>query len=222
MESFFITSSGTDIGKTFVTTTLCRQIRELGRSVHAIKPVISGFGNEDYESEHGNTNDIIEILKSLELPATKENIDKVSCYRFSAPLSPDMAANREGIKIDFNKIKDFCNSFSNKYDYLLIEGVGGAMVPLTDKKTTIDLIEQIGFKTLLVVGNYLGSISHTLTTFDCLKKRNIEVKSVIVSESENPAATLEETISTLKNFIDVPITPLPRFDSSNNILKAIK
>ena len=129
-KGFFITSSGTDIGKTLITTSLCYQLSAGGREVHAIKPIISGFNIEE-------NNDVFEILNSLNLGITEENINKVSRYRFLAAISPDMAAKRERQEINFKELREYCLSFSSS-EYLLIEGVGGVMVPINSKFTTLD------------------------------------------------------------------------------------
>ncbi len=208
MKKFFITSSGTGIGKTFVTTALCKELLEKGKSVHALKPVISGWS----ESED---NDIFQILDSLDLLHTKENIEKISLYRFVAPLSPDMAAAEEEKSIDFQKIIDFCNS-SDGADYLLIEGVGGVMVPLTDNHTILDLMDRLKMPTILIVGSYLGSISHTLTAINVMQSRDIDICAVIVSESPESTVSIDKTVTTLKNFIKEPILSLPIVDLQKN------
>jgi len=208
MKKYFITSCGTDIGKTLVTSSLCYQLRQKEKNVHALKPVISGWKNEPEI-------DTFQILASLNLDPTRENIEKVSFYKFLQPLSPDMAAKNEGKEIDFDQLQRFCLSF-NDHEYLFIEGIGGAMVPLNDNKTTLDLIQQLNFPAIIVVGSYLGAISHTLSTIENLYNKNVKISSVIVSESEDSSVDLDQTISTLENFIDETIIKLPRIKTPNN------
>lgn len=208
-KSYFITATGTGIGKTLVTCALCYQLRETGQNVHALKPVISGYGDPEWAPW-----DTQEILNSLGLSETEENINNVSLYRFYPALSPDMAAHKEGEQIDFDRLVEYCQSFTS-YDTLLIEGIGGAMVPLTDTKTTLDLINALNIPSIVVVGGYLGTLSHTLTTLEALHTRNIPIASVIVSESEGGTVPLQDTISSLQNFISAPIIALPHILESD-------
>lgn len=204
MISCFITATGTEIGKTYVTTLLCRQLRAAGCSVRALKPVISGFDPVDCDES-----DTVRILKALDLPATEANIDAISPWRFRAPLSPDMAAAREGRQIDFAALTAFCRPGSE--DALLIEGVGGAMVPLTDTETVMDWIAALDVPALVVAGSYLGTISHTLTTVAALQGRGIDIAAVVISESETSPVPLAETAGAVRRFVSgVPVVAVPR------------
>ncbi len=206
MDTFFVTSSGTEIGKTLVTATLCHQLRAQGSSVAALKPVISDFVDGDPET------DTAILLNALGLPVTAENVDRLSPWRFRAPLSPDMAAAREARTIDFDAVVAHSQTaMAAPGDVLLIEGVGGVRVPLTDDKTVMDWMVELGVPALLVVGSYLGTISHTLTAVDALQARNVAVKAVIVSTSDDSPVAAEETAATMARFLnEIPIAILPR------------
>ncbi|HEY7997669.1 MAG TPA: dethiobiotin synthase, partial [Pseudolabrys sp.] len=126
MSAYFVTSTGTDIGKTFVTAGLIRYLREAGQAVHAIKPVMSG-----YNSSVAETSDPAVLLNALGLPIDASTIDRVAPWRFRAPLSPDLAAAREGRNIDFKELISFSRKeIAAASGILFIEGVGGIMVPL--------------------------------------------------------------------------------------------
>lgn len=202
MQKFFITATGTGIGKTFITKILCEQFITSGKKVIALKPIISGYDEADMNS------DTALILQSCNLPITQENIDAISPWRFTEPLSPNMAADREGKSIDFSELIDFCKSKENtKADVLLIEGVGGVYVPLNNHYTVLDWIKALeGWKIILVTGSYLGSISHTLSTIASLKSKGLALNYLVISESENSTVPLDETIKTLQLFIDKSVT----------------
>ena len=206
MDTFFVTSSGTGIGKTLVTTTLCRQLRALGAEVRALKPVISDFTDGDPDT------DTALILDALGRTATANNVEKISPWRFKVPLSPDMAAAREGRTIDFGALVDHSRTaMEASSDVLLIEGVGGVMVPLTAEETVLDWMAAVGAPVLLVVGSYLGTLSHTLTAADALLFRSVPLKAVIVSTSEESPVPAEETAETLGRFLGgLPVAILPR------------
>jgi len=214
MKSFFITSSGTEIGKTLVTAALCHQLRQAGHTVQALKPVISDFRDGDPET------DSAVLLNALGLPTTPENIEQMSPWRFAAPLSPDMAAAREGRTINFDALVAHCRAAADKPgDVLLIEGVGGVMVPLTHDKMVRDWMAAMGAPALLVVGSYLGTISHTLSAADALLMGDVPLKAVIVSTSEESPVPVEETAETLSRFLDgVPVVTMPRLDGDKSNL----
>jgi len=203
---FFVTSTGTGIGKSFITAALVRQAKARGVSVAAYKPVISGF-----DPAHVEESDTGLILESLGWPLTPEHIKCVSPWRYKAPLAPSMAARQEKMPLNFHALVSYCQTvLQRREDTILIEGVGGVMVPLNDRRTVLDWIEALGIPTLLVVGTYLGSISHTLTAIAVLRQRHIPVHAIIVNESENASVTLEQTIDELKLWVETPLVPVRR------------
>jgi dethiobiotin synthetase len=200
----FITSTGTGIGKTYVTALLCRQLRMAGRTVRALKPVISGFDPADCADS-----DTALILRALGQAVIPDTIDAVSPWRFHAPLSPDMAAAREGRSLDVAELTAFCRP--GQEDVLLIEGVGGAMVPLSKTETVTDWMLALDIPAIVVAGSYLGTISHTLTTVTAMQGRGVAVTAVVVSESAESPVRLAETVAAIARFIpDIPVVPLPR------------
>ena len=162
MTAIFITATGTDVGKTFVAAALIRHLRQMGRTVDAIKPIVSGF-----DPARPNTSDPGVLLTALGKQVTQPEIDRIAPWRYRAPLSPDLAARREGKTIDVNAVIEFChNAIETKEDILLIEGVGGIMVPLDEHKTVLDVMMALRLPLILVAGSYLGTISHTLTALE--------------------------------------------------------
>jgi dethiobiotin synthetase len=195
VPAIFVTATGTDVGKTFVTAGLIRHFRASGRAVDALKPVASGFDPTTLA-----TSDPGVLLGALGRPVTIEEIERIAPWRFAAPLSPDIAAAREGRVIEFDALLDFCRRAAATRNLLLIEGIGGIMVPLDDKHTVLDWMKALRIPVLLVVGSYLGTISHTLTALHVLAQRNIDIAAVVVSESEVSGASLDETVDTIARF----------------------
>jgi dethiobiotin synthetase len=207
MSAIFVSATGTDVGKTFVTTGLIRHFLGEGRAVDAIKPVVSGFDPAALaQSDPGA------LLAALRRPVTIAEAERISPWRFAAPLSPDMAARREGRAIDFNAVTAFCRTAMTACrGQLFIEGIGGIMVPLDDNRTVLDLITQLRLPILLVAGSYVGTISHTLTALQVLTRRNLDVAAVVVSESANSAAALDETVAKIARFSDsIDVVGIPR------------
>jgi len=196
-KTLFITATGTDIGKTYFTRLLIRKLKAQGHTVQAIKPVISGVDPEDISSSDSGL-----ILKELGLDINKENMAQISPWQFQAPLSPDVAALAEGKKVPFGDLIEFCQIEQNQgVDYLIIEGVGGVMVPLDDHNSCLDWMAALDAEITLVAGTYLGCISHILTACTSLAHKNLSPKKIILSQSENNPVEHDILLSSLENFL---------------------
>ena len=205
MTAIFITATGTDVGKTYVAASLIRLFRQMGRTVDAIKPVVSGF-----DPAAAATSDPGILLEALGLPPTADEIQRISPWRFRAPLSPDLAARREGRAIDVDQVIAFCRSaVERRTDLLLIEGVGGVMVPLDGQRTILDVMMALRLPLILVTGSYLGAISHTLTAVDSLFQRDMNLLAIIVSETAGSTVPLDDAVATIARFAE-PVIGLPR------------
>ena len=191
MSTLFVTATGTEIGKTLVTAALCHQLRAAGRPVRALKPVLSGYDPATLADSDPGV-----LLASLGEAVSEEAVAEITPWRFSAaPLSPDMAAAREGRRLDLAEILAYCRAAEG--DPLLIEGIGGAMVPLNERHTVLDWIAELGAPALVVAGSYLGTISHTLTTLAAIRGRDISVAGLVISESAESPVPLAETAETI-------------------------
>ncbi|HME31029.1 MAG TPA: dethiobiotin synthase [Pseudolabrys sp.] len=218
MASYFVTSTGTDIGKTFVTAALVRYLRESNQPVEALKPIVSG-----YDSSVAQTSDPAVLLAALERQVTAQEVERIAPWRFRAPVAPDLAAAREGRSIDFDKLVEFSRTKINAAKGLLfIEGVGGIMVPLDHRHTVLDWMTALNIPLLLIVGGYLGTISHTLTALDVLTQRKLMIAAIIVSESERDTVELDDTVASIERFAaGVEVIGLPRLPAGINHHPAI-
>lgn len=206
MTTVFVTSSGTDIGKTFVTLQLVAELQASQRRVQALKPVASGFDAADPVAS-----DTAALLRAQALDATPNNLDAISPWRFAAPLSPDMAAAREQRSIPFDALVSWCKSAAERADVTLIEGIGGVMVPLDASHTVLDWIAALEAPALLVVGSYLGTLSHSLTAAAALRQRGIDLAGIVVSESAQQPVAAAETAAVLARFVSrAAVRVLPR------------
>jgi dethiobiotin synthetase len=205
VTAIFITATGTDVGKTFVAASLIRHLRQMGHEVDAIKPIVSGF-----DPAQAATSDPGILLDALGWPVTADEIERISPWRFRAALSPDLAASREGRSIDVDQVVAFCRSaVEHSRDILLIEGVGGIMVPLDEQRTILDVMMTLRLPLILVTGSYLGSISHTLTALDSLFQRDMNLLAIIVSETPGSPVPLDDVVATIARFAE-PVIGLPR------------
>jgi len=205
VTAIFITATGTDVGKTFVAASLIHHLRQMGRQVDAIKPVVSGFDPAQPASTDPGV-----LLRALGLQVTPDEIDRISPWRFRAALSPDLAAQREGRSIDVDSVIMFCQTaIDRRRDIFLIEGAGGIMVPLDAERTTLDVMMALQLPLILVTGSYLGTISHTLTAIDALFRRDMKVMAIVVSETPGSTVPLGDTVAAIARFVE-PVIGLPR------------
>jgi dethiobiotin synthetase len=196
MPAFFVTGTGTEIGKTFVCAGLIRHLRAALRPVRALKPVISGF-----DAATAPASDSALLLDALGIPLCDDAIAAISPWRYAAPLSPNMAARAEARSIDLDEVVTFCRQeISAAADAtVLIEGVGGLMVPLDERRTVLDWIARLNVPILLIAGSYLGAISHTLTCVEVLRSRGLPLAAILVNESAGGVA-LQPTVETIRAF----------------------
>ena len=205
MTAIFITATGTDVGKTFVVASLIRLLRQMGRTVDAIKPIVSG-----YDATLSAASDPGVLIGALGLPFSPEAVDRVSPWRFRAAVAPDLAARREGRSIDVDAVVAYCQgAIERRPDILLIEGVGGIMVPLDDHRTILDVMMALRVPLMLVTGSYRGTISHTLTALDSLFRRDLNVLATIVNETPGSSMPLGDVVASIGRFTE-PVIGLPR------------
>lgn len=206
----FVTATGTEVGKTFVTCAWVHQLRAEGRSVRALKPIHSGYDPADRSS------DAARLMEAL----GETDVNRVTRVRYAAPLSPDMAAAREGEAVDFaSAVASVRAAEAEAPDAILVEGIGGVMVPLDARRTVLDLMAAVGYPAVLVAGAYLGTLSHTLTALAALEARRLEVAAVLLTEAEPGPVPLDETRASLRPHVParVPILGLPRADSGRSV-----
>jgi dethiobiotin synthetase len=208
MNSLFVTSTGTDIGKTYC---CCRMI-DAWRStiaIRCIKPIVTGFDEALPEST-----DTAHLLAAQGLTVDRHRIEATSPWRFQAALAADMAANRESRSLPFAELIEFCRPPPD-VELNLIEGIGGVMAPITDDRTVLDWIAALDTQVLLVVGSYLGSLSHTLTAVDVLARRDRRPVAIVISQSIEEPVPTEETAASLGQFLgNLPIAILPRHNAA--------
>ena len=189
---YFITATGTDAGKTFVAEGLARAWRARGRAVRALKPVMSG-----YDAAAPERSDAGRLLAACGLAPNAANVDAISPWRFKAPVSPDRAAVFEDRRMDFDDLLAWSRrEVLRSEDAVLIEGIGGVMVPLDAHHTVREWIAALELPTLLVAGTYLGAISHTLSALAALREVGVVPAAIVVNESPG-GVSIEDMLASL-------------------------
>lgn len=210
-KAYFITATGTDLGKTWLAAGLVA-----AAGARALKPVMSGYDPERHdESDAGKILNAGGTMPAVGAGGTV--IEDISPWRFTAPLSPDRAAAQEGRAIDFTALVAWCRGkiAANDDGLLLIEGIGGVMVPLDGRHTVRDWIAALDIPTLLVCGTYLGSLSHTLTALAALREVGVAPAALIVNESAGSTVSLDDTLFSLAPHAGgIPVLALRRDDAA--------
>ncbi len=210
-KPYFIAAIGTDIGKTFLVENLCQNLVKKNIPVRAIKPIASGFLDDDLNSDSAR------ILKSLNQEVSLENINQITPWRFKEALSPHIAAKMNNSKIDFLEVVNFCKKnilqAKSLNQAIFIESAGGLMTPINDDKTFLDLAFELEISVLLLGANYLGSISQTLCGAEVLKNRKIFVEKIIINEDlfKPHSTNITEVINSVKNFSKIDTLTLNDF-----------
>ncbi len=206
MPGFFVTATGTDVGKTYVTAGLIRAGRRAGLPMDALKPVLSGFSPDGVEAS-----DAAVLLTALGRPVTAAAVAAIAPWRFVAPLSPDMAAEAEGRRLMFAHLVEACRARVRPDRLILIEGVGGAMVPLDERHTVLDLVAALRLPVIVVSPTGLGAISHLLTALAALRLHDLSPCAIILNETVGGGVPLAASRKTLARFCgDVPLLEVRR------------
>ncbi len=172
-KGVFIAGTDTGVGKSVVTGLLARYMNEIGEKVITQKWVQTGckYYSDDIERHRK----IAPFLKDQNHALERDIVP----YLFEMPSSPHLASSMQNICIDLEKIKSSYLELEKNFDRVIVEGAGGLMVPLTEEKLFIDLLEELKLPTIVVVGNKLGAINHSLLSFEALRKRNIPILGAI-------------------------------------------
>jgi dethiobiotin synthetase len=191
--NIFITGIGTDVGKTIASAIITEALE-----ADYWKPIQAG------DIENGDTDKIKRLISN------KKTVFHPNCYALQTPASPHYAAQLDGIEIKVNNIKRPITK-----NHLIIEGAGGLLVPLNNYHTILDLIDPSD-SVVVVSRHYLGSINHTLLTYEVLKQNNINVLGIVFSGDENQATESIILQKTKWKFL-LRINEEPYFDA--NVVK---
>ena len=201
-KGVFITGTDTNVGKTVVTAALGMALQQTGSTVAIMKPVETGIAPDEPASDGDR-------LKKFFAPYT--NVDVRSLYRFAPPVAPLEAARNAQHPIDVAAILDACGSLALHHDYLLIEGVGGLLVPLTPAEDVRDLIKLLGLPCLIVSQTALGAINHTRLTLMGLRQAGIPVLGILLNHARTTRKEQQiSTVRLIRELSDAPVLgPLP-------------
>ena len=186
-RGIFITGTDTGVGKTLVTCGLAALLRESGRRVGVMKPAETGCKKEDGALFPQDAS----FLK--EASGCEEPLETICPYRLAEPLAPSMAAERDGVRIDIDKLQAVYNNISRRHDITLVEGAGGLLVPLLPSYTYADLAKFLKLPVIVVAANRLGVINHLLLTLEHASCRGLSVLGYVLNLLESQPSLAAET-----------------------------
>jgi dethiobiotin synthetase len=194
-KAVFITGTDTGVGKTFFACQLAALLRELGYRVGVMKPVETGCAEQQ-----GKICPPDSILLK-QASGSEFALDKICPYQLREPLAPSVAAERQGISINVDRLMDIYNEISSSHDFTLVEGAGGLMVPLLPSYTYADFARVLRIPAIVVAANRLGAINHLLLTLEHARCKGVRVLGYVLnrlgSEASLATETNRETLSTL-------------------------
>lgn len=175
MKGLFVTGTGTDIGKTYVSAAICRALTDKSLKLAYYKAAVSGadcIENSDAGFVRDNAN-------------IRQDTDRLLSYLYEKPLSPHLAARLENRFASLDKIKHDFLSLQSDYDYVLTEGAGGIICPIVYEKDRtlmyLDVLKAFNVRALIVADAGLGTINHTILTLSYLRSNNVDVAGVILN-----------------------------------------
>ncbi len=217
MKGIFITGTDTGVGKTVVAGLLAGAFARYG-NVITQKWVQTGcIGNSTDIEIH---NQLSGIVPDTELTAV------VNPYCFTLAASPHLAAEAEGGIIDTEHIKHTYQELTHRFDYVIAEGAGGIMVPLTRDKMIIDIVKDLSLTVVIVVENKIGCVNHTLLTIEALRNRKITIAGLIFNNKHQNASdnlVINDNPRIINHISNVPILgTLPHLEDLSSGKKDIE
>ncbi|MGF6907274.1 dethiobiotin synthase [Fusobacterium sp. PH5-44] len=218
-KKLFITGTGTDVGKTYITALIIKKLKENNYNTGYYKAAASG--NKTYNNGILYSEDSEYIKKIAQLD--EKSINMVS-YIYEKPLSPHLAGILEKNPACIEKIKKDVHYNLKKYDYLTIEGSGGIICPIRyDKKEQIfleDIIKLFNIPCIIVANTGLGTINNTLLTISYMKSKNIKIQGIIFNKY-NPNNIMEtDNIKMIQNISGIKILDCIKIEENNMNINA--
>lgn len=209
-EAIFIAGTDTNVGKTFITAGLNYCFQKANYKCCSYKPIQSG----GIEKNNSLISEDIEFIKKIII--TDEPYEKMNSYCLKEEVSPHLAAELENIQINKERILDNFFYLKEKYQYTLVEGAGGLIVPLIRNKYYIyHLIKDLNLPVLLVTRAGVGTINHTSLTCEFAKYNGINIKGIIINGYTNNSYE-KDNIDIMGQYTGIPIvTVMPKIKTDN-------
>ena len=194
-KGVFVTGIDTGIGKTVIAGAIAAAIKAHGLDVGVMKPVATGAKEIDGKLI---SEDAIYLKKIID---STDDDDLVSPIRLEPALAPTMAASKTGVPIDIERVWEAYKELTNKHGFVVVEGIGGLMVPIDDNTLVADMALKMDLALVIVSKHYLGAINHTLLTLEYARSRNLRIKGIIFNMLKNG----EDFVGEIGRFSSSPV-----------------
>ncbi len=178
LRGVFITGTDTGVGKTYVAAGIAAELKSRGVNVGVMKPAETGCRVRAGRLVPSDA------LRLMEAAGVHDALSLVNPYRFRNPAAPLVAAELERKKIEEDKILSAYYTLSRSHDFMILEGAGGIMVPLSQKYLYLDFAAALGLPVVIVARPGLGTINHTLLTVSVLKERGLTVSGIVINYTD--------------------------------------
>lgn len=168
----FITGTDTGVGKTFVACAIVCALKARGIDVGVMKPVETGCGDDLIPAD---------ALALKDAAGVAADISEICPFRYKAPLAPASCAEIEGRPFDIGRISETYRALASRHRFMVVEGAGGLLVPLSAQHTISDLVKTLNLPLVIVSRVRLGAINHTLLTVSCAQQAGIKVAGIIMN-----------------------------------------
>jgi len=212
----FVTGTDTGVGKTYVACGIIAALRARGERVGAYKPAVSGSTN----GPNGPVWD--DLLQLRSAVGGDVAFERICPQRFLAPLAPPVAARIEGKQVDAELLRRGIDWWRERADFIVVEGAGGLLSPITETESVADLAVSIGFPLVIVARVSLGTINHTLLTLEAARARGLTVAGIVLNHSTPPDpadSSLASNPVELENRCLAPILAILPHDPTAGLLR---
>jgi dethiobiotin synthetase len=196
MHGVFVTGTDTGVGKTLVATALLRALTVNGVRAVGMKPVAAGI-----EADATANADVLALAAAGDVDAP---LDERNPYAFSDAVAPHLAAQASGIAIDLATIERAARGLAKRADVLVVEGAGGACVPIDDRHDMLDIAVLLDLPVLLVVGMRLGCLNHALLSALAIRRRGLVLAGWVANLLPPPMALADANVRTLTSRLGMP------------------
>ena len=199
MSGLFIAGTDTGVGKTLVAKALIERYVAAGKRVAVMKPVSAGC----VQTPEGWLNDDVAQLRAASNVALP--LALMNPYAFELPIAPHIAAQLAGIEIDLARIESAYREIAVQSDEVIVEGVGGLLVPLNANQTAADIVVRLNLPVILVVGMRLGCLNHALLTVEAMQQRGLTLAGWIANRIDPAMPAFDANLASLQARISAPL-----------------
>lgn len=197
-RGLFVTGTDTGVGKTVISVALVRALVAQGQRVAVMKPIASG---SEHTPEGLRNDDALKLIAMANVAAAYESVNP---YCFEPPVSPHIAANEAGVAVDLGQIAQKFTGLAAAADFIVVEGAGGWLAPISDRETMADLAATLALPVLLVVGLRLGCINHASLTKLAIESRGLRFAGWVANGIDPVLARRAENLQALESALAQP------------------